>query len=143
MTTDARYERSRAAVFDAVRSVLVAQGVAGLTADHIAEESGVSRSTIYRNWPNLAALTCEVFDELMHRDTAAFADEPAAALREYLADYARRLNDATYCAVLIAGSSHLSGVFGCWRFTRPCGSRCGALCAVRSLPGCGTRIRRA
>ena len=41
------------------------------------------------------------------------------------------------------GSSHLSGVFGCWRFTRPCGSRCGALCAVRSLPGCGTRIRRA
>jgi AcrR family transcriptional regulator len=102
MTTDARYERSKAAVFDAVRSVLVADGVAGLTADRLAEESGVSRSTIYRNWPDLAALTCEVFDELMHRDTAAFADEPAAALREYLADYARRLNDPTYCAVLIA-----------------------------------------
>lgn len=102
MTTDARYERSKAAVFDAVRSVLVADGIAGLTADRLAEESGVSRSTIYRNWPDLAALTCEVFDELMHRDSQEFEGEPDAALREYLADYARRLNDETYCAVLIA-----------------------------------------
>ena len=102
MTTDVRYERSKSAVFDAVRQVLVADGIAGLSADRLAEESGVSRSTIYRNWPDLAALTCEVFDELMHRDTVEFADEPAAALREYLADYARRLNDPTYCAVLIA-----------------------------------------
>ena len=102
MATDARYERSKAAVFEAVCSVLVADGVAGLTADRLAEESGVSRSTIYRNWPDLAALTCEVFDELMHRDTAEFAEDPITALRDYLADYARRLNDPTYCAVLIA-----------------------------------------
>ena len=100
--SDARYERSRAAVFEAVCAVLVAEGLSGLSVDRLAAESGISRSTIYRNWPDLAALTCEVFDELMHRDTAAFADEPAAALREYLADYARRLNDPTYCAVLIA-----------------------------------------
>ena len=86
MTTDARYERSKAAVFDAVRSVLVADCIAGLTADRLAEESGVSRSTIYRNWPDLAALTCEVFDELMHRDSQEFEGEPDAALREYLAD---------------------------------------------------------
>jgi AcrR family transcriptional regulator len=102
MPSDARYERSKAAVFEAVCSVLVADGVAGLTADRLAEESGVSRSTIYRNWPDLAALTCEVFDELMHRDSAEFASDPVAALRDYLADYARRLNDPTYCAVLIA-----------------------------------------
>ncbi len=80
----------------------MADGIAGLTADRLAEESGVSRSTIYRNWPDLAALTCEVFDELMHRDSQEFEGEPDAALREYLADYARRLNDETYCAVLIA-----------------------------------------
>lgn len=62
MTTDARYGRSKAAVFEAVCSVLVSEGVAGLTTDRLAEESGISRSTIYRNWPDLAALTCEVFD---------------------------------------------------------------------------------
>ena len=102
MTTDARYERSKAAVFEAVRTVLVTDGIAGLTSDRLAEASGVSRSTIYRNWPDLAALTCEVFDDLMHRDAADFSEEPAVALRDYLADYASRLNDPTYCAVLIA-----------------------------------------
>jgi AcrR family transcriptional regulator len=102
VTTDARYERSKAAVFEAVCAVLVADGVAGLTADRLAEESGVSRSTIYRNWPDLAALTCEVFDELMHRDSHEFSADPIAALGDYLADYARRLNDPTYCAVLVA-----------------------------------------
>ena len=102
MTTDARYERSKAAVFEAVRTVIVADGIAGLTADRLAEASGVSRSTIYRNWPDLAALTCEVFDELMHRDSSKFGGDAVTALRDYLADYARRLNDPTYCAVLIA-----------------------------------------
>jgi len=102
MALDARYERSRALVFAAVQSVLVIDGVAGLTTDRLAAVSGVSRSTIYRNWPDLAILTCEVFEELMHRDAVDFSADPVQALREYLVDYARRLNDATYCAVLIA-----------------------------------------
>lgn len=95
--SDARYERSRAAVHEAVCAVLVAEGLGGLTVDRIAAESGVSRSTIYRNWPNLADLACEVFAELVHRDDAGPTD-----LREYLRDYARRLNDRTYTAVLVA-----------------------------------------
>lgn len=100
--SDARYERSRVAVHDAVCSVLVSDGLSGLTVDRLATESGVSRSTIYRNWPDMAALACEVFDELMHRDTVASTAEPVAALHEYLDDYARRLNDPTYTAVLVA-----------------------------------------
>lgn len=100
--TDARYERSRASVHAAVCTVLVADGVSGLTVDRLAAESGVSRSTIYRNWPDMAALACEVFDELMHREAVDVAGEPGAALRDYLADYARRLNDDTYTAVLVA-----------------------------------------
>lgn len=100
--TDARYERSRAAVHDAVCSVLVAEGLSGLTPDRLAEESGVSRSTVYRNWPDMAALACEVFDELMHREPVDIDGDPVTALHDYLADYARRLNDPVYTAVLVA-----------------------------------------
>jgi AcrR family transcriptional regulator len=100
--SDARFERSREAVHDAVCSVLVSEGLSGLTVDRLAAASGVSRSTIYRNWPDLAVLACEVFDELMHRDAITLDDDPAIALRQYLQDYARRLNDRTYTAVLVA-----------------------------------------
>ena len=74
--SDARYERSRAAVHEAVCTVLVAEGLGGLTVDRIAAESGVSRSTIYRNWPDMAALACEVFDELIHRDGVDLGGDP-------------------------------------------------------------------
>ena len=100
--TDARYERSRTAVHDAVCRVLVAEGFSGLTVDRLAAESGVSRSTIYRNWPDLAALALEVFDDLMHREPVDIDRDPAQALHDYLADYARRLNDPVYLAVLVA-----------------------------------------
>lgn len=100
--SDARYERSRAAVHAAVCRLLVADGISGLSADGLAAESGVSRSTIYRNWPDLAALACEVFDDLMHREPVDVSGDPSDVLRDYLADYARRLNDPTYVAVLVA-----------------------------------------
>ena len=100
--TDARYERSRSAVHEAVCRVLVAEGISGLTVDALAAESGVSRSTIYRNWPDLGALAVEVFDELMHREPVDVDRDAGQALHDYLADYARRLNDPTYVAVLIA-----------------------------------------
>ncbi len=100
--SDARYERSRAAVFEAVCAVLVAEGLSGLSVDRLAAESGISRSTIYRNWPDMGSLACEVFDELMHRDAIPMGSDPSAALHGYLADYARRLNDPTYAAVLVA-----------------------------------------
>lgn len=99
---DARYERSRAAVHEAVCAVLVEEGISGLSVDRLAAVSGISRSTIYRNWPDMAALACEVFDDLMHREPVSLDGDPRGALREYLADYARRLNDPTYLAVLVA-----------------------------------------
>ena len=82
--------------------MIVADGIAGLTVDRLAAESGVSRSTIYRNWPDMAALACEVFDELDRPRRDRPRRRPGAALHEYLADYARRLNDPTYTAVLVA-----------------------------------------
>lgn len=100
--SDARYERSRTAVHEAVCSVLVVDGLGGLTPDRLAQESGVSRSTIYRNWPDMVALASEVFDELMHREPVDLSGDAATSVREYLADYARRLNDPVYTAVLVA-----------------------------------------
>ncbi len=100
--SDARYERSRTAVHEAVCSVLVTDGLSGLTVDRVAEVSGVSRSTVYRNWPDMAALACEVFDDLMHREPVDVSGDPTTALHDYLTDYARRLNDPVYTAVLVA-----------------------------------------
>jgi len=100
--TDARFERTRATVYQAVARVLVTEGLVGLTVDRLAAESGVARSTIYRNWPDLATLACEAFDELMHQKPLNLRSDPRAGLRDYLADYARRLNDPTYTAMLVA-----------------------------------------
>jgi AcrR family transcriptional regulator len=100
--TDARLARSRELVYRAVSQVLVKEGLGGLTVDQLAAESGVSRSTIYRNWPDLAALACEVFDSLMHEEPLDPGIDPQSALLNYLTDYARRLNDPTYIGVLIA-----------------------------------------
>ena len=100
--SDARLERSRVAVHDAVCSILVSDGLSGLSVDRLAAESGLSRSTIYRNWPDMAALACAAFDELMHKDSIDLSADPRVALHDYLVDYARRLNDPTYTAVLVA-----------------------------------------
>lgn len=106
---DPRQVRTRERVHAAVCTVLLERGRAGLTVDHLAEASGVARSTIYRTWPDLAGLTCEVFAELMTRDPLRLPDDAAGALEAYLNDYARRLNDPVYLAVLMAiieGSAH-------------------------------------
>jgi AcrR family transcriptional regulator len=100
--SDARLQRSRAAVHEAVCEVLVSDGLSGLSVDRLASASGVSRSTIYRNWPDMAALACSVFEEMMHRDAIDAESDSAQALHDYLADYARRLNSPTYTAVLVA-----------------------------------------
>ncbi len=100
--TDARFERTRAAVHEAVCTVLVDEGLGGLTVDRIAAEAGVARSTVYRNWPDMAALACEVFDELAHHHEVALTGDVPTVLRAYLADYAERLNNEVYTAVLLA-----------------------------------------
>lgn len=65
----------------------------------------MSRTTIYRRWPDLGSLMCDVFDELVHDESTVDldgADTTTQALHMYLVDYARRLNDDGYLAVLVA-----------------------------------------
>ena len=100
--TDARFERTRTAVHEAVCTVLVEEGLGGLTVDRLAAEAGVARSTIYRNWPDMAALACDVFDEPAHRQEIEFTGDASTRLKAYLVDYAERLNSEVYAAVLLA-----------------------------------------
>lgn len=100
--TDARFERTRVAVHEAVCTVLVEEGLGGLTVERVAAEAGVSRSTVYRNWPDMPALACEVFDELAHHHEVELTGEVPDLLHAYLSDYAERLNNEVYTAVLLA-----------------------------------------
>ncbi len=64
---DARITRTRTAVLDAARAVLLADGLAAVTPTRVAEVSGVARRTIYRHWPSP--------DDLLH-DALAGASFP-------------------------------------------------------------------
>jgi AcrR family transcriptional regulator len=99
---DARVVGNRRAVQQAALEVLSAEGVVGLSVDKLAERSGVSRSTIYRHWPDTRTLVVTAFAEILRaaEPVEDFAD-PVSSLADYLHDYARRLNDRLYATVLI------------------------------------------
>ena len=102
---DPRVVGNRAAVQQAALQVLSSDGAGGLSVDRLAQLSGVSRSTIYRHWPDMRTLAAAAFAEIMHQSGGDLADashDPSVALLEYLRDYARRLNDPTYATVLVA-----------------------------------------
>lgn len=101
---DPRVTANRRAVHRATLELLTADGIAGVTVDRLAEVSGVSRSTIYRRWPDLLALVIAAFDDAVHEQVASVRTPSAGAataLLAYLQDYARRLNDPTYTTVLV------------------------------------------
>ncbi len=101
---DPRVAPNRRAVHRAALELLSSDGIGGLTVDRLADASGISRSTIYRHWPDLTVLVVSAFDEVVHEEadaTDAAVDDPAIALLDYLRDYARRLNDPLYATVLV------------------------------------------
>ena len=100
--TDARVVGNRRAVQEAALQVLCADGVVGLSVDRLAEVSGVSRSTIYRHWPDTRTLVVSAFAEILRAaDQDGDPADPAQLLAGYLRDYARRLNDPVYATVLV------------------------------------------
>jgi AcrR family transcriptional regulator len=59
--SDPRVARSRAAALRAALELLVERGVEGATIDAVAERPGVAKTTIYRQWPDRAALALDAF----------------------------------------------------------------------------------
>jgi AcrR family transcriptional regulator len=61
---DPRVTRTRAAVRDAVRSLVQQAGIEALTHQQVATEAGVGRATIYRHWPDRTHLLLEALADV-------------------------------------------------------------------------------
>ena len=56
-----RSERARRAILQAANELLESEGFAAATVEAIAERAGVSKATVYRWWPNKAAVVMDGF----------------------------------------------------------------------------------
>jgi AcrR family transcriptional regulator len=56
-----RSERARRAILQAANELLESEGFAAVSVEAIAERAGVSKATIYRWWPNRAAVVMDGF----------------------------------------------------------------------------------
>jgi AcrR family transcriptional regulator len=59
-----RSQRARRAVLDAARAIVEKGGYQAATIEAIAARSGVAKTTIYRSWPNRAALVVDLLMEM-------------------------------------------------------------------------------
>ena len=78
---DPRVIRSRAAVLEAARTLFLRQGYAGTTMDDIAALAGLTKRTLYNNYPDKEALFLQIIT-----DVTGFADEFVRQLRRERAD---------------------------------------------------------
>ena len=96
---DPRVIRSRAAVFDAARTLLLRQGYAATTMEEIAALAGLTKRTVYNNYGDKHALFTQIIaDVLAFAGTFArglhdefSAGVTAANLRDRLEDLAQRM----------------------------------------------------
>ncbi|MBC8088275.1 MAG: TetR/AcrR family transcriptional regulator [Phycisphaerae bacterium] len=96
---DPRVVRTRAAVVDAARTLFVRQGYAGTTMEDIAALAGLTKRTLYNNYPDKDALFTQIVAEVIayaeafaHRLHEQFAiGITRKNIRETLDDLAQRL----------------------------------------------------
>lgn len=72
-----RISRTQKAVLDATATLLTEGGLAAATIDTIRDRSGVSKTTIYKHWPNRLSVAVDAFAERLALD----ADLPDTAAR--------------------------------------------------------------
>lgn len=104
---DPRFLRSRAAIVDAARALLLEHGPGALTHARVADEAGIARATVYRHWPR----TDQLLAEAMATVPMPFFREPTAPTREWLVReltaLARELDhhDVRVVATTLAGAA--------------------------------------
>ncbi len=100
---DPRVAETRRIVTAATLDLIAEVGFEGTTLELIAERSGVSRTTIYRHWPDPSALYLEAFDpptdELQPPQPTG---DTLSDLGDYIQHVADRLNDDRFAAALTA-----------------------------------------
>ena len=101
--TDPRVAQTRELVLAATFRLLAEQGLAGATVERVAEYSGVSRSTIYRHWPDPSRLYLQALTTPMQAAVPLpRTDDPRTDLRTYARHLAKRLNDPVFAAAFSA-----------------------------------------
>ncbi len=77
---DPRFLRSREAILNAARELLLESGPAAVTHVQVAERAGVGRATVYRHWAQAEPLLLEA----MATVPMPFLDKPTVPTREWL-----------------------------------------------------------
>jgi AcrR family transcriptional regulator len=84
-----RCERARQAILSSTLQFLEAKenGFSDLTIEHVAAEAGVSKATVYRWWPNKAALVADAFassvtQKLRFPDTGSISQDMSQQMRQ-------------------------------------------------------------
>ena len=100
---DPRIAQTQRLVKQATLDLIAEIGFEGTTVELIAERSGVSRTTIYRHWPDPAELLLAAFDPIApDRQPPARTGDFVTDLDAYLRHVADRLNDDHFAAALAA-----------------------------------------
>lgn len=79
-TSDPRFLRSREAILNSARALLVERGPTAVTHVQVADAAGVGRATVYRHWPRSE----ELLAEAMATVPMPFFDAPTTPVREWL-----------------------------------------------------------
>jgi AcrR family transcriptional regulator len=72
-----RSKRTQRAVLDSARALFADRGYTAATIEAIAAKSGVAKTTIYRSWPNRAALLVDLLVELAAEAAPPPTDRPS------------------------------------------------------------------
>lgn len=89
----ARASRTRRRVLDATAELLAEGGLPAVTIDAIRDRSGVSKTTIYKHWPNRVFVAVDAFDEQLAvaavaTDTGSFRTDVTEQFDRVIAFYA-------------------------------------------------------
>jgi AcrR family transcriptional regulator len=97
-----RSERSYRAIVDATKALLDEQGYAATSIDQIARRAGVGKQTIYRWWPNKAAVVLEAHaEQAAERNVTPDTGDLRDDLRAIAAALAHNLGDTAIGRVCV------------------------------------------
>jgi AcrR family transcriptional regulator len=104
-----RSEQARRAIFKSTLKVLEETGFPDLTIERVAERAGVGKATVYRWWPNKAALVADAFASSTVRwlhfpDTGSVEADLSRQMRQVVKVFSSR-RGRIVSAILAAGQS--------------------------------------
>jgi AcrR family transcriptional regulator len=114
-----RSRQAEAAILKATRELLAEQGLAVMTIEEVASRAGVGKASIYRRWPNKAALALDAFvDDYLAaipvRDTGTLRGDLLASARDWIRAVTRTPAGRTL-AGLLAEALIDPGLAEAWR----------------------------